>query len=549
MSRLRANILFLFLFFCICLSVTFTLEQENVEYYNLNTERTKSFDDYYNGSDHFLRQTLQGYEDKCQVREHPDTPDYYWFAPSRKAILNENNISDNFQNNCFQSNTVTLEKLTKEETVLRFEAAEAAHWYCKDSYLISTTAIHQVKFVYMSGVSKVVLYNLTDDDMADIKINGIKVYGFCQGFFNSLRSLFQTFELYLGGLGNSKDAWIPLFRPTIPWYMEDANIDFMQRYLGFKQIHRGSFADSILNIDEKEIKSGDFIAIHRLDGVDPLIMLGSGSHIGHTCVCLWIEGELYVVESQSGWYWPKQGIQKNKFKQWIQWAKDADFNVVLLPLKEEVRAKFDVEKAIQFYNSVEGLNYGFHNFVFTWLDTEKDNWPAWVDSDLLFTAVALFSRVTRSLADIMFGEGLNHRLGTKGLSVEEVIVKAASQGISTGNLFAMPEGENWEYSDGKNYVCSCLAIALYKAAGVFGDLEILPNEFGPKDVYELNIFDKSYKDRRPDVCKQADPELDYCQLIGKYKITLNNYATIEPYSHMNERCPSIAPNFIRPDGC
>jgi hypothetical protein len=511
MSRSTVYKLFSFLFLRLFITATFTPKEENNEYYNLQTERTKSFDIYYNNrSDHFLRQTLQTYEDKCQVREHSDNPDYYWFIPSRKALLNDKNPSTHFINNCFQSNIITLEKLTKEETVIRFEASEPAHWYCKDSYLISTTSIHQIKFIYISGVSKVILYNLTDEDIADIQVNSIKVYGFCQGFFTSLTSIFQTLELYIGGLGNSKDAWIPLFRSTIPWYMESANVDLLNRYLGFKQIPRESFSDSILNIEEKEIKSGDVIAVHRLDGFDPLIMLGSGSHVGHIALCLWIDDELYVVEALAGPYAAKQGIQKNKFKQWIQWAKDADFNVILLPLKEEVRTKFNVNKAIEFFKSVEGLNYGFHNFIFSWLDTEKDNWPSWVDGDIIFTLGILFNRVTKSLANTIFGEGLNLRLGTNGLNVEEAILKAASQGISVGNLFAIPESEGWEYSDGKNYVCSCLAIAIYKAGGIFGDLNILPNEFGPKDVYQLNIFDRSYKDRRPEVCKEADPELEYC---------------------------------------
>ena len=39
-------------------------------------------------------------------------------------------------------------------------------------------------------------------------------------------------------------------------------------------------------------------------------MIGSGGRTGHTCVCSWMDGELYVLESQDAWYWPKHGIQK-----------------------------------------------------------------------------------------------------------------------------------------------------------------------------------------------------------------------------------------------
>ncbi len=30
---------------------------------------------------------------------------------------------------------------------------------------------------------------------------------------------------------------------------------------------------------------------------------------------------------------------------------------------------------------------------------------------------------------------------------------------------------------------------------------------------------------------------------------LPGYSTIEPYAHMAERCPTMAPDFYRPDGC
>mmetsp|Transcript_6249 Transcript_6249/g.4440 ORF Transcript_6249/g.4440 Transcript_6249/m.4440 type:complete len:115 (-) Transcript_6249:679-1023(-) len=98
-----------------------------------------------------------------------------------------------------------------------------------------------------------------------------------------------------------------------------------------------------VEIDESLIQSGDFLAILRLDGLDPIIMYGSGSHIGHSVMALrfWDDEELYIVESQDGWYWPNHGLQRTKFSQWMKWAEDASFNVAHLPLKPEMRAKFN----------------------------------------------------------------------------------------------------------------------------------------------------------------------------------------------------------------
>jgi hypothetical protein len=49
---------------------------------------------------------------------------------------------------------------------------------------------------------------------------------------------------------------------------------------------------------------------------------------------------------------------------------------------------------------------------------------------------------------------------------------------------------------------------LYKAAGLFDDLEINATEFTPRDVYSLDFFDLNYQ--RPQACIDADPDLPYC---------------------------------------
>jgi hypothetical protein len=41
-------------------------------------------------------------------------------------------------------------------------------------------------------------------------------------------------------------------------------------------------------------------------------------------------------------------------------------------------------------------------------------------------------------------------------------------------------------------VCSSFVIGVYKAGGLFDDLEINATEFTPKDVYTLNFFDSNY---------------------------------------------------------
>jgi hypothetical protein len=115
---------------------------------------------------------------------------------------------------------------------------------------------------------------------------------------------------------------------------------------------------------------------------------------------------------------------------------------------------------------------------------------------------------------------------------------------------ALIEVEGWEYEgfqprDGRAYVCSAYVAALYQAAGLLKNVH--GTEFTPRDVYTLDIFDKSYQ--RPDVCVKADPNMPYCQILGRFRMDHPGYSTIKPYDHMAEKCPSIGPDYFRPENC
>jgi hypothetical protein len=486
----------------------------------------------------------------CEKRKDPEKPDYYYFLPMLKANMKQQGDSFDFASQCFEHNKITLEKFTKEETVIILNSNKGKHLLCSDEYWLSTSNIHHIKSIFIHGEHKIILKNLTDDDMDEIKINGIKLFGFCQGFFTFLNSFFMSLKLYLGGLGLNPSSLIPILRPGVPEYMEKANLEFLGKFANFKPASRGAWGKKILEIDEKEIKTGDFIAIYRLDGLDPLIMLGTGSRLGHSAVACWIDGELYVLESQDGWYWPKKGIQRNKWKDWIQWAYNADFNVAILPLKEEIRQKLNAEKAYHWFaDKIEGLPYGYHNFLFGWIDTANDNFPTQIDVETFMSAFSLVEKISKKTASDIMTQSLNHRINTKDLSIPQIVAEAARRGLSFGDLISLPEVEGWEYSDGMSYVCSSLVVGFWKAGGIFDSLEMNATEFTPKDIYNMDLFDLDYKDKRPQICKEADPELPYCQVIGRWQVILNNYSSIKPYTHMNEKCPSIAPDFIRPGDC
>ena len=367
--------------------------------------------------------------------------------------------------------------------------------------------------------------------------------GFCQGIIPSLKSLFYSLEAFIGGLGRDPNHLIPLFRPHIPKYQLNANLRMLDLYMNWKPEFRN---DTVLNINEKEIKTGDFIAISRFDGLDNIIMIGTGSHIGHSAVAAWIDGELYVLESQDGWYWPKNGIQRTKWSDWVNYAHIAEFNVAILPIRKDIN--FNPEKAVEwFVNEREGLDYGYRNFIFGWIDTPDQNMPFVIEHDHLEFIFTILEKVSRSTSDMIVGETVNMRLQTKNLSLPGFIAEASRRGKSFNELLAVREEDKWVYSNGPNLVCSAFVVAFYKAGGLFDGMDVQATEFGPKDIYQLDIFDKEYK--RPNECVLADPDLRYCQVMGNLRIDLPGYSTIKPYSHMNEKCPSVAPLFIRLEGC
>lgn len=470
-------------------------------------------------------------------------PDYFRFAPVYEGSAFESAAPVTFANHCFQENTAQITSVTEDSLTLTVTTKKKSSALCYDTYLIATINHYHLEVFAFEGTHKIEFKSLNANDKVDIQAKGVRIFTFCDKLWDLVVDLLMTVKLFAGGFSTNPN--IPIFGSHTPEYMEKANIEFLKEAIGYEMKPRPIYKT---DFDINEIKTGDFIAITRLDGLDEIIMYGSGSRIGHSTVAYWDNGELYVLESQDGWYWPKHGIQRNKFSEWIQWAENASFNVAVLPLKPEVRAKFNETAAFEWFKSVEGMPYGYHNFLFGWIDTANDNWPPLLDTHVFEIAFRLAEYIIPDAIHLIYNEALNVRLGTKGLNIDELEVEALKRGMTINDLMAMVEEEGIMYYDGYSYVCSSFVLAFYKRAGIFGDLELHATEFTPRDVYSLNIFDKNYD--RPAGCKKADPELPYCQILGKYRIDLGaEYSTIEPYDHMDERCPSIAPNFPRPDGC
>eukprot|EP01137_Pigoraptor_chileana_P022078 Opistho-2@86571 len=476
------------------------------------------------------------------------TPDIkgndYRFIPEYKGSIMPGANAAKWSGDCFKSNKASL-VVSGNTATFSVELDTPSSLLCTEIYLIgSLESWHLHEFV-INGAHTLVWKNLSDAALTDINENGFRVFKFVDGATDTLKEIFETLTMFVGGLGLGDKA-------KVPEEMETHNVKFLRDYVNYDMPAR-TIKKVVLN--ESEIHSGDPLVIIRLDGLDTMLAWGMGAHTGHFTVAQWIDNELYVLESQDGWYWPNHNIQKTPYRQWLQWAEEASFNVVHLPLSPEKRALYNETAAIEAFKFVEGMPYGYHNMLLSWIDTCEDNFPPPLSSELLMVGTTLLDHFLPSIADLMWNQAINLRLGTWGLRTYDAYREADRRNMSFCELITLPEQDAWFYDKdsqrpNKGLMCDALVVYMWKAAGLFpADIadDIQVTEFTNWDAYSLNFFDADYK--RPQECIDADPDSQFCQILGNYRMSLPGYNTKTPYRHIAEKCPSLAPSFDRPAQC
>ena len=470
-------------------------------------------------------------------------PGYFKFS-SRTVAIGKISQPVEFEGRCFKNIQVTVSE-TENAFDAKITATGHKGKFCIEFLIVSSGKSSDYKFMFLDGKFDLSISKrlMSEGELSHVRTKGLHVLRSCDDFKNLPQNLIMSLKMFLGGFG--KTPYIPIFGSKIPDYQLKANIDFAEKYTGYKWEMRTD--PKLIALDKKHIRSGDYFAIIRFDGVDNLIHMGTGSRSGHNSMALWHEGELYMVESQDGWYWPRRGIQKNLYEDWVRYANNCDMNVVHMKLRDDLSQSFDAKKAWTAFSALEGHPYGYSNFLFVWLDTVENNLPDIFDMVFLSIVLNVLEKFIPEQINLIFYEGWNKRLGTFGLSMGGIWEELYKRELSLGELSAVVEKEGWEYPTGRNFVCSSFIIYMYKMGGLFGDLEINATEFTPKDLYDLNFFDVSGQNLAPE-CRGYAPH-GYCQLMGRVHLDLGKVSWVEPYSHMNENCPSKAPFFERPENC
>lgn len=134
-------------------------------------------------------------------------------------------------------------------------------------------------------------------------------------------------------------------------------------------------------------------------------------------------------------------------------VRAAGEDVVWAPLTAEKRLEFDVNNAIQTFNTLEGLDYGYSNFLLGWLDTPNRNYPCLppdfrrcLTADHFEFILAMMDRIVPAVADRFLLQALNKRIGTRGLRTAAVVKSAWEKGMTFGELLSLPELDTWVYN-------------------------------------------------------------------------------------------------------
>lgn len=86
--------------------------------------------------------------------------------------------------------------------------------------------------------------------------------------------------------------------------------------------------------------------------------------------------------------------------------------MAVLPLAPEYRAIFNETAVIEWFKTVEGLPYGYHNFLFGWVDTPDKSYPPLLDADLVPVVFSILEKFIPNVVDIFLNQALNKRLNT-----------------------------------------------------------------------------------------------------------------------------------------
>jgi hypothetical protein len=498
---------------------------------------------------------------------------YFGFLPNVVGSLIPGGAAIEYSSPCFTSISAAATWSDATHVLVQINTSNQVSFLCTDHMLIDGQGAAAFPLVDEAKTYSFLLdvsATMKDPSRAWLLTNrGVLVARFNKSFIGCILDLIPTVTLIM----TFEEA-----RVTKAGLAD--NLHFIRNYIEFsgrmqpKSEIRSGGAQVARELDPSVFESGDALFVQRPDGLDPIIGWAEGGTPGHTTIAMRDDaGVLHICESTAkDAYWPLNGIQCHKWEDWWQLAARAQYNVVLLPLSAESRAKFNRSAAWDWFHKTEGLDYGYSTMLFGWLDTALENSPCLPPDfqtcfvpDLMQMVAFLIDDLMGDNTENMFRQGLNHRLGLwpQNYSLPQGVVYAYTKlGMKTfPDLYSIPENDEWDYNTtrdgvptvGKSQVCNVFVCNMYKHGGLFDGIDRQLNcaEQTLWGVFSMDLFDSNKTfTNRPAVCQQADPNNQLCQLMGNFTFHLKpDFNTRPPYKWMGNYCPSKGPDYFRPERC
>lgn len=428
---------------------------------------------------------------------------YYQFIPVQLGSVVANGRAV-VNSACFSRIDVALVADNRGGT-LELHASGARQSGCSDYLMLANLERVHFHALRGEGAFKIDFTHWTQREYDDIVRHGMHIFNLPCGEVGTIQSLYRTLQLF-----DSHD-------------LASVNVEFLQRVLNWTTEPFGKEQQ----LSPSLIRSGDYFAVMRLDGLDPVIMYGIGGFTGHSCMAAWEGSQLYVVESTDKnpfgpVYWPPPyGIIRTPYERWIALAAKAGYHVNVLPLNRNLSGRFDEAAFWQFFRTVQGMPYGYHNMLYSFLDTyPQRNLPQPITDDLYAVALTALGRLLPNSTEgisvfSMFIAALNHRLGVSCGDMPCIIDVLDARNMTLMQATAMAEQDDWYYDrTNRSMVCSCFVAESWRHA--LGDAlpTLQGTEQTPKDNYQMAVFQPDYFNATNcPIGLTRTPRGTYCQLM------------------------------------
>jgi hypothetical protein len=469
----------------------------------------------------------------------PGTPDYFKFLGQTTATLTPQNPTKTAETSCFKQTTYSLVWKDARTAKISFKNSGKKSLFCSDHYLATSLISFDIHTNWMYLTSSITYKFKTDEEATLAKNQGINIILICDSWLNIIPDLIKTVTLFIPDFLNTYNVKLPAL---IKNFMTKRTYDFLMKYTGATIKPRKQKVAISEEYIRQYVKSGDILAVRGPSGLGAAIFYATGGPVSHSAIAMWDDqqaNKLWILEAN------EKGLVRMELEDW--YAK-YNCDIAWLHLSEENRAKFNPQKAWTWFRSIENLQYGIHNFIYTLIDDPLHNFDFITDINSAILAFNFLDMVLPGINHMVIGESLNVRLGTKDLKFADLLYEMDRRGTNIVEVMKKPELDGWIYDSDQNYVCSALAIKMLLEGGLMEGLTINSHEFTPRDVYMIQLFENDPA-KMPDLCKQNDPGLPFCQLKGSYALDPKLYNSIKPYSHMNDNCPSMPPQWYRPPTC